>query len=52
MSNERVLLGVIAIGILCFTGLIAQCSHRVGECKKEAIKAGVKAEEIRNICAQ
>lgn len=51
MNTERILLGVVAIAILCFTGLIAQCSHRVGECKKEAIKAGMKAEDARNICS-
>jgi len=52
MSTERLFLGVVAVAILCFTGLIAQCSHRVGECKKEAIKAGIKAEEVRNICRE
>lgn len=50
MSTDRVILGVAAIAILCLTGLIAQCSHQVSECKSEAIKAGVKSEEIRQIC--
>lgn len=52
MSTERLFMGVVAIAVLCFTGLIAQCSHRVGECKKEAIKANIKPEEIRAICRE
>jgi hypothetical protein len=52
MSTDRLLIGVLAIAVLCFTGLVAQCSHRVGECKKEAIKAGIKTEDIRSICRE
>lgn len=50
MSVEGLLLGVVKVGILCFTGLIAQCSYRVGECQKEAIKNGIKAEDVPKAC--
>lgn len=50
MSIERMIIGAFIVGIICVTGLISQCSHRIGDCKKEAIKAGMKADEIRSIC--
>ena len=50
MSPEKLILGVVFVGILCLTGLIAQCSHNVSECRIEAIKAGVKSADVMPIC--
>lgn len=50
MDSEKILLAVVAIAIICFTLLIAQCSQRVGTCKQEAIKAGMKSEDIAKAC--
>jgi len=50
MDIERIFLAVVAIAVICCTLLIAQCSQRVGICKQEAIKAGMKAEDIARAC--
>ena len=50
MSGDKLLLALVLVCVLCVTGLIAQCSYSVGECRKEAIKSGMKAEDIPSIC--
>jgi len=51
MSPEKLLIGVMFVGVLCLTSLIAQCSQNQAKCKEEAIKNNVPAEQIRNLCA-
>ncbi len=50
MSTDKLLTCVAIVCILCLTSLIAQCSHRVGECRVEAVKANMKAEDIARVC--
>lgn len=52
MDPNKVSMIVAIVGIICFTGLISQCTHKVNECKIEAIKAGVPADRIITICKQ
>lgn len=52
MSAEKLIMCVFIVAILCFTGLIAQCTQRVKECQVEAIKSGkYDAEKIRLACS-
>jgi hypothetical protein len=38
------------IGMLCVTFLITQCTYQTASCRAEAVKAGVKVEEIKTLC--
>ena len=50
MNTERLPFYVICFAVLCITGLVAQCTHSLTECKLEGMKAGKPAEEISKIC--
>ena len=50
MNLEKIICGIVVFSILCITGLIAQCSHKESICRQEAIKAGMKAEDISRAC--
>lgn len=50
MNNERIFYAVVTFAILCVAALMAQCSHRVGQCQESAIKAGMSAEDISRAC--
>lgn len=50
MSAEQLFMIAVIILILCLTGLISQCSYRLDDCQKAAIKANMKADDISKAC--
>jgi hypothetical protein len=46
----RNILMCIGFAGLCFTAFITSCSYQEHNCKIEAIKAGMKAEEVYKAC--
>ena len=50
MTVERMLFYAGVIGMLCITLLISHCTYQTAACRSEAMKAGVKVEEIKKLC--
>jgi hypothetical protein len=48
-DSKYVLYGAIFIA-LCLTVTISHCTYREGSCRIEAIKAGMKAEDVKAAC--
>lgn len=47
LRNILILFGCCA---LLFTGFLSSCAYQAHTCKVEAIKAGIKAEQIKMLC--
>lgn len=46
--NEAVLAGLIVVGVIA---MLTSCGYQNSECRLAAIKAGMKAAEVRTACS-
>jgi FtsZ-interacting cell division protein ZipA len=47
LRNVLILVGIVIMAFLLF---LSSCSYQIHTCRVEAIKAGMKAEDISSIC--
>jgi hypothetical protein len=52
MNDGKMLFYGAIIAMFCMTGMITNCSYQQRACTSEAIKAGIKTEDIKNLCNQ
>ncbi len=50
MNSDKMTFYVAVIAILCVSVLITHCTYQTADCKREAIKANVKVEDIATLC--
>ncbi len=50
MNESKLVFYVMVIAILGFCAMVTHCTYQEGSCKKDAIKAGMKADEIHTAC--